>query len=135
VFVQSRDDIERYINSYIVQHHAPLRAQVRQLSLLEHHSHNLLKEVRHPFIQPNSIAYTTQFKIPVPPGFLVTTPEKAKEVVSVLSKSTPSTPHPRTENQHGTDGPSMIKAQVLAGGRGKGKFNSDGQSGVRLVES
>jgi succinyl-CoA synthetase beta subunit len=29
----------------------------------------------------------------------------------------------------------MIKAQVLAGGRGKGKFNSDGQSGVRLVES
>ncbi|KAJ5854696.1 hypothetical protein N7534_007239 [Penicillium rubens] len=83
------------------RHHAPLRAQVRQLSLLEHHSHNLLKE----------------FKIPVPPGFLVTTPEKAKEVVSVLN------------------GPSMIKAQVLAGGRGKGKFNSDGQSGVRLVES
>jgi succinyl-CoA synthetase beta subunit len=118
----------------IVQHHAPLRAQVRQLSLLEHHSHNLLKEVRHAFIQPNSNAYTTQFKIPVPPGFVVTTPEKAKEVVSVLSKCTPST-HSRTENQHPTDGPSMIKAQVLAGGRGKGKFNSDGQSGVRLVES
>ncbi|CAG8304158.1 unnamed protein product [Penicillium nalgiovense] len=101
------------------RHHAPLRAQVRQLSLLEHHSHNLLKE----------------FKLPVPRGFLVTTPEQAKQVVSVLSKSTPSTPDSRTENQHPTDGPSMIKAQVLAGGRGKGKFNSDGQSGVRLVES
>ncbi|OQE91119.1 hypothetical protein PENNAL_c0010G06181 [Penicillium nalgiovense] len=99
------------------RHHAPLRAQVRQLSLLEHHSHNLLKEVRHPFTQPNSNAYTTQFKLPVPRGFLVTTPEQAKQVVSVLN------------------GPSMIKAQVLAGGRGKGKFNSDGQSGVRLVES
>lgn len=29
----------------------------------------------------------------------------------------------------------MIKAQVLAGGRGKGKFNSDGKSGVRQVYS
>ncbi|KAJ6128173.1 hypothetical protein N7471_009390 [Penicillium samsonianum] len=84
------------------RHHAPLRAQVRQLSLLEHHSHKLLKE----------------FKLPVPLGFLVTTPEQAKDVVSEM-----------------TYGPSMIKAQVLAGGRGKGKFNSDGKSGVRLVDS
>ncbi|KAJ5193101.1 hypothetical protein N7449_009243, partial [Penicillium cf. viridicatum] len=99
------------------QHHAPLKSQVRQLSLLEHHSHKLLQEVRYPFIQGNLNAYTTQFKLPVPPGFLVTTPEQAKQVASVI------------------DGPSMIKAQVLAGGRGKGKFNSDGKSGVRLVDS
>ncbi|KAI3229247.1 hypothetical protein DTO012A9_4971 [Penicillium roqueforti] len=83
------------------RHYAPLKAQVRQLSLLESHSHKLLQE----------------FKLPVPPGFLVTTPEQAKHVVSVIN------------------GPSVIKAQVLAGGRGKGKFNSDGQSGVRHVES
>ncbi|KAJ5098876.1 hypothetical protein N7532_005877 [Penicillium argentinense] len=29
----------------------------------------------------------------------------------------------------------MVKAQVLAGGRGKGKFTSDGNSGVRIVSS
>lgn len=33
------------------------------------------------------------------------------------------------------DAPSIIKAQVLAGGRGKGHFDSDGKGGVRLVES
>lgn len=33
-------------------------------------------------------ANTIQFKLPVPPGFLVTTPEQAKHVVSVMSKST-----------------------------------------------
>ncbi|EKV19857.1 Succinyl-CoA synthetase beta subunit, putative [Penicillium digitatum PHI26] len=65
-----------------------------------------------------SIAHTLQrFKLPIPPGFLVTTPEQARHVVSVMN------------------GPSVIKAQVLAGGRGKGNFNSDGKSGVRRVES
>ncbi|KAJ5511009.1 ATP-grasp fold subdomain 2 [Penicillium expansum] len=102
------------------RHCAPLRAQVRHLSLLEHHSHKLLQE----------------FKLPVPPGFLVTTPEQARHVVSVISKSTPSSPDSRaTETNIPSDGPSMIKAQVLAGGRGKGKFNSDGKSGVRQVYS
>ncbi|KAJ5379415.1 hypothetical protein N7509_012534 [Penicillium cosmopolitanum] len=33
------------------------------------------------------------------------------------------------------DAPSVVKAQVLAGGRGKGKFNSDGKGGVRIVSS
>ncbi|KAJ5226851.1 uncharacterized protein N7469_006857 [Penicillium citrinum] len=33
------------------------------------------------------------------------------------------------------DAPSVVKAQVLAGGRGKGKFNSDGKAGVRIVSS
>ncbi|KAJ5593166.1 hypothetical protein N7537_010070, partial [Penicillium hordei] len=101
----------------IVQHHAPIRAQVRQLSLLEHHSHKLLQEVGYPFMHCSLDANIIQFKLPVPPGFLVTTPEQAKHAVSVINA------------------PSMIKAQVLAGGRGKGKFNSDGKSGVRLVDS
>ncbi|OQE36837.1 hypothetical protein PENCOP_c011G04532 [Penicillium coprophilum] len=91
----------RSITRTFQQHHAPIRAQVRHLSLLEHHSYNLLKE----------------FKLPVPPGFLVTTPEHAKEVVSDIN------------------GSSVIKAQILAGGRGKGKFTSDGKSGVRMVNS
>ncbi|KAJ5210175.1 ATP-grasp fold succinyl-CoA synthetase-type [Penicillium cf. griseofulvum] len=91
----------RSITRTFQRSHVPLKAQVRQLSLLEHHSYNLLKE----------------FKLPVPLGFLVTTPEQAKDVVSEIN------------------GPSMIKAQVLAGGRGKGKFNSDGKSGVRMVNS
>lgn len=81
-------------------------------------------------------ANTIQFKLPVPPGFLVTTPEQAKHVVSVISKSTPSSPTPgSTETNIASDAPSMIKAQVLAGGRGKGKFNSDGKGGVRLAHS
>lgn len=118
------------------QHHAPLKSQVRQLNLLEHHSHKLLQEVRYPFIQDNLNAYTTQFKLPVPPGFVVTTPEQAKQVASVISIFTPACPNSRsTETNMPPDGPSMIKAQVLAGGRGKGKFNSDGKSGVRLVDS
>ncbi|KAL2697516.1 hypothetical protein AAEP93_011420 [Penicillium crustosum] len=91
----------RSITRTCQRHHAPISAQVRRLNLLEHHSHKLLKD----------------FKLPVPPGFLVATPEQAKEVVSVINA------------------PSMIKAQVLAGGRGKGKFNSDGKSGVRLASS
>ncbi|CAI7654626.1 unnamed protein product [Penicillium viridicatum] len=91
----------RSITRTLQRHHAPIRTQARHLNLLERTSHKLLQE----------------FKLPVPTGFLVTTPEQAKHVVSVINA------------------PSMIKAQVLAGGRGKGKFNSDGKSGVRLVES
>ncbi|KAJ5780797.1 hypothetical protein N7457_005957 [Penicillium paradoxum] len=83
------------------RHHGPIRAHVRQLSLLEHHSHNLLKD----------------FKLPVPIGFLAATPEEARDAVAKINA------------------PSIIKAQVLAGGRGKGSFNSDGKGGVRLVES
>ncbi|KAJ5463279.1 hypothetical protein N7475_008223 [Penicillium sp. IBT 31633x] len=83
------------------RHHGPLKMQVRQLSLLEHHSHKLLKD----------------FKLPVPQGFLATTPEEAKSVVTKIAA------------------PSIMKAQVLAGGRGKGTFDSDGKGGVRLVNS
>lgn len=29
----------------------------------------------------------------------------------------------------------MLKSQILAGGRGKGKFDTDGKSGVRMVST
>jgi succinyl-CoA synthetase beta subunit len=29
--------------------------------------------------------------------------------------------------------PSVLKSQILAGGRGKGKMSSDGKGGVRIV--
>ncbi|KAF7718676.1 Uncharacterized protein PECH_001454 [Penicillium ucsense] len=77
------------------------KAQVRRLSLLEYHSHKLLKD----------------FDIPVPRGFVVETPEEAREVVAKINA------------------PSVVKAQVLAGGRGKGKYESDGQGGVRIMSS
>ena len=39
-------------------------------------------------------------------------------------------------NAKATSGaPSVMKAQILAGGRGKGKYNSDGKGGVRIVDS
>lgn len=34
-----------------------------------------------------------------------------------------------------TDAPSVVKAQILAGGRGKGKYESDGKGGVRIMSS
>lgn len=83
------------------EHHIILKKDIRQLSLLEHHSHQLLKH----------------FGIPVPNGFVVKTPEAAWDVVYNL------------------DAPSVLKAQILAGGRGKGKFDSDGKGGVRIVNS
>ena len=33
------------------------------------------------------------------------------------------------------DAPSVVKAQILAGGRGKGKYESDGKGGVRIMSS
>ncbi|KAJ5715157.1 Succinate--CoA ligase subunit beta [Penicillium malachiteum] len=57
------------------------------------------------------------FDIPVPNGHVVTSPEEAQTVVSSIHA------------------PSVIKAQVLAGGRGKGKYSSDGKGGVRIVDS
>ncbi|KAJ5701451.1 Succinate--CoA ligase subunit beta [Penicillium malachiteum] len=58
-----------------------------------------------------------KFDIPVPNGHVVTSPEEAQTVVSSIHA------------------PSVIKAQVLAGGRGKGKYSSDGKGGVRIVDS
>jgi succinyl-CoA synthetase beta subunit len=37
-------------------------------------------------------------------------------------------------NSH-ADAPSVVKAQILAGGRGKGKYESDGKGGVRIMSS
>jgi succinyl-CoA synthetase beta subunit len=74
---------------------------VRRLSLLEYHSHKLLKD----------------YGIPVPDGHVVGSPEEAREVVSKINA------------------PSVVKAQILAGGRGKGKYESDGKGGVRIMSS
>ncbi|KAI9375097.1 hypothetical protein BJX61DRAFT_531848 [Aspergillus egyptiacus] len=79
----------------------PAQNHVRRLSLLEHHSHKLLKD----------------FNIPVPHGFVVRSPEAARDLVYKIGA------------------PSLLKAQILAGGRGKGKCNSDGKGGVRIVDS
>ncbi|CAG8028673.1 unnamed protein product [Penicillium salamii] len=64
-----------------------------------------------------SLARTSQFNLPVPKGYLVTTPEEAEDVVFNINA------------------PSVIKAQILAGGRGKGTFDSDQKGGVRIVKS
>ncbi|EPS26175.1 hypothetical protein PDE_01111 [Penicillium oxalicum 114-2] len=57
------------------------------------------------------------FDIPVPRGFVVETPEEARKVVANINA------------------PSVVKAQILAGGRGKGKYESDGKGGVRIMSS
>ncbi|PKY06165.1 succinyl-CoA synthetase beta chain [Aspergillus campestris IBT 28561] len=58
-----------------------------------------------------------QYDIPVPTGVVVDTPEHARSVVSAIGA------------------PSMLKSQILAGGRGKGKFDTDGKGGVRMVST
>ncbi|KAJ5766331.1 uncharacterized protein N7511_003947 [Penicillium nucicola] len=57
------------------------------------------------------------FQLPVPNGFVVTSAAEAKNVVIDINA------------------PSVIKAQILAGGRGKGKYDSDGKGGVRIVKT
>ncbi|KAJ5902552.1 Succinate--CoA ligase subunit beta [Penicillium taxi] len=57
------------------------------------------------------------FHIPVPNGITIRSPQEAKEAVSTINA------------------PSVIKAQILAGGRGKGQYSSDGKGGVRIVKS
>ncbi|PYH93375.1 succinyl-CoA synthetase beta chain [Aspergillus ellipticus CBS 707.79] len=78
-----------------------IRQQIRQFGLLEYHSHDLLK----------------QFNLPVPKGFVVSSPEDAQSVVAQINA------------------PSVLKSQILAGGRGKGKMDTDGRGGVRIVNS
>ncbi|PWY89166.1 succinyl-CoA synthetase beta chain [Aspergillus heteromorphus CBS 117.55] len=58
-----------------------------------------------------------QFNLPVPKGFVVASAEDARSVVAQINA------------------PSVLKSQILAGGRGKGKMDSDGRGGVRIVNS
>ena len=61
----------------------------------------------------------SQANVPVPKGMLARTPEEADQLA-------------RTAFKNKND--LVIKAQVLAGGRGKGYFkNSELQGGVKLV--
>ncbi|KAJ5677897.1 Succinate--CoA ligase subunit beta [Penicillium maclennaniae] len=73
-------------------------------------------QVRHlNLLEYQSHKLLRDFNIPVPDGRVVTSAEEARDVVSDISA------------------PSVLKAQVLAGGRGKGKYDSDGKGGVRIV--
>ncbi|KAB8078637.1 hypothetical protein BDV29DRAFT_152531 [Aspergillus leporis] len=69
---------------------------------------NLLEYQSHKLLQ--------QYDIPVPKGVVVTDANHAKSVISEIGA------------------PSLLKSQIFAGGRGKGKMSSDGKSGVRIVE-
>lgn len=87
-----------------------------------------------------SLTRRGQFQIPVPQGSVVTTAQEAKDVVSSISQSILIPLRSKSftasvANKPSVDAPSVVKAQVLAGGRGKGKFNSDGKGGVRIVSS
>ncbi|KAJ5166356.1 Succinate--CoA ligase subunit beta [Penicillium canariense] len=72
-------------------------------------------------------AYFCQFDIPVPDGFVVGSPEEAREVVSKISAL------PVGIGDDSLHRESL--AQILAGGRGKGKYESDGKGGVRIMNS
>lgn len=73
----------------------------------------------------------------MPNGFVVTSPEEARDVVSDISRSSLLVIYLRCPSGrvclHQPGAPSVLKAQVLAGGRGKGKYDSDGKGGVRIV--
>ncbi|VVM05958.1 succinyl-CoA synthetase beta subunit [Methylacidimicrobium cyclopophantes] len=56
-----------------------------------------------------------RYGMPIPAGDVATTPEEARQVAVVL-----------------TDGPFVVKSQILAGGRGKGRFLNGFVGGVRL---
>ncbi|WP_018291875.1 ADP-forming succinate--CoA ligase subunit beta [Verrucomicrobium sp. 3C] len=56
-----------------------------------------------------------QYGLPIPVGGVATSPEEARHIAERLAK-----------------GPFVVKAQILAGGRGKGRFLSGFSGGVRL---
>ncbi|KAI8917853.1 ATP-grasp domain-containing protein [Powellomyces hirtus] len=66
----------------------------------------------------NSMGLLQQYGIQVPKGAVATTPQQAEQIARDLSSAD-----------------YVIKAQVLAGGRGKGHFDSGLKGGVRVVYS
>lgn len=71
----------------------------------------------------------------MPNGVVVTTPVEATDVVSHIGKLRYYTAPLAFDMLIQPGAPSMLKAQVLAGGRGKGRYNSDGKGGVRIVNN
>ena len=61
-----------------------------------------------------------QFGVPSPAGIVAHTPEEAKAAAEKLADG---------------DGVIVVKAQVHAGGRGKGTFKNGFQGGVHLVKT
>lgn len=80
----------------------------------------------------------SKFDIPVPDGHVVDNPLDVKSVVSKIGESlTIQADRTVTADKSNVDegAPSMLKSQILAGGRGKGKFDTDGKGGVRMVST
>ncbi|KAJ5936919.1 Succinate--CoA ligase subunit beta [Penicillium verhagenii] len=91
----------------------------RPTTRLSRYAGKLLKSQRRGLglLEFNSHKLLRHFDIPVPNGHVVTNAEEAQTVVTTIHA------------------PSILKAQVLAGGRGKGKCSSDGKGGVRMVNT
>ena len=79
-----------------------------------------------------------QYGVGVPKGEVARSASEAEAVAKSIGT------HPRTLSKHGHDEPAdsdaggedmVIKAQVLAGGRGKGTFDNGLKGGVRVIYS
>lgn len=79
----------------------------------------------------------SQYDIPVPDGYVVDNPLDAKAVVTKIGESLMAEAIITDTKSSNLDQgePSMLKSQILAGGRGKGKFDTDGKGGVRMVST
>lgn len=97
---------------------------MRSLSVHEHHSWDLLRRVG----------------IPTPRGSVARSPEEVIKIAQKLGRQSISVLFvSRCFAQSGVSCPEckdiVIKAQVLAGGRGKGEFDSGLKGGVKIVYS
>jgi len=76
-----------------------------------------------------------QYGIGVPDGEVATTPEEALAIAKNISTNWQQL-NEWAQDWHTTEGDDMvIKAQVLAGGRGKGTFDNGLKGGVRVIYS
>ena len=116
---------------------------MRGLSLLEYHSHKLLKDVWSSLGCKGCLlgltATSSTFRYLMDMSSAV---QKKQEKSSRGSVSYPGIYLNNKKlcafyptNSPSVDAPSVVKAQILAGGRGKGKYESDGKGGVRIMNS
>ncbi|KAJ5306724.1 hypothetical protein N7508_005739 [Penicillium antarcticum] len=113
-------NIRQSITRLIPQIHTSLESHILRPGIS-----NTLKQHHAPFTQirrlglleHHSHKLLKDFQLPVPNGFVVTSAAEAKNVVIDINA------------------PSVMKAQILAGGRGKGTYDSDGKGGVRIVKT
>jgi succinyl-CoA synthetase beta subunit len=79
------------------------------------------------------LANKAQYKIGVPPGYVAFSPEEAETVAKKLSPYLYHCPDGALTASANDD--MVMKAQVLAGGRGKGHFDHGFKGGVRVIYS